>query len=73
MNAIKEIKLNNQEPLFSKNIKRFLKSKGYSVCNVKKMTDSNKWMAVITKNKNFIVATISAKGEHIAGYELSVL
>jgi hypothetical protein len=69
MRTIKEIKV-EIHPSRSGNVKAFLRSKGYEVCEVIKA--GNSWRAVITKNSKFIIATVFTRNEKIAGFEVLV-
>lgn len=51
----------------------FFKQKGYTVCNATPFQDSHNWFAVLTKNKEFIIATVFTKGNEIEYYEESVI
>lgn len=51
----------------------FFKQRGYTVCNATPFQDSHNWFAILTKNKEFIIATVFTKGIEIERYEESVI
>ena len=51
----------------------FFKQRGYTVCNATPFQNSHNWFAVLTKNKEFIIATVFTKGSEIERYEESVI
>ena len=70
MRAIKEINV-EISPRAARDIKGFLKRKGYNVCEVIRVSAGG-WRAVVTKKKDFIIATVFTKNEKIAGLRVSL-
>ncbi|MGZ4118036.1 MAG: hypothetical protein ACXVPY_11160, partial [Bacteroidia bacterium] len=42
----------------AKQLKSYLVSKGYGICNITPITNSRQWFAILTKNKEYIIGTI---------------
>ena len=51
----------------------FFKRKGYTVCNATPFQNSDNWFAVLTKNREFIIATVFTKDNEVERYEESVI
>ena len=42
----------------AKQLRSYLAGRGYSICNITPITNSTKWFAILTKNKEYIIATV---------------
>jgi hypothetical protein len=51
-----------------KQVDNYLRNKGYVVCNITPVKNSNQWLAFLVKNGQYLTATVSTKGEHIEEY-----
>ena len=54
-------------------LKRYLISKGYGICNITPITNSKKWFAILTKNKEYIIGTIFTGDQGIERVEESLM
>jgi hypothetical protein len=57
----------------AKQLKSYLVSKGYGICNVTPITNSKKWFAILTKNKEYIIGTIFTGDNGIERVEESLM
>ena len=51
----------------------YIQKKGYTICSVTPLSNSENWFAVLTDKKNFILATVFAQGKEIAGFEAKIM
>lgn len=56
-----------------KQVYNFFKKKGYVICSVTPLANSENWFAVLTNKKDFILATLFVQGKEIEGYEAKVM
>ena len=56
-----------------KQVYNFFKKKGYVICSVTPLANSENWFAVLTNKKDFILATLFVQGKNIEGYEAKVM
>ncbi len=54
-------------------LKSYLVSKGYSICNVTPITNSKKWLAILTKNKEYVIATVYTGEKGVEKIEESLM
>lgn len=52
----------------SKQVNHYFENKGYVVCNVTPVKNSNKWLAFLVKNGEYLIATVFTNGETIEGH-----
>ena len=52
---------------------QYIRKKGYTICSVTPLQNSENWFAVLTDKKNFIIATVFAHGKQIAGFEVKFM
>lgn len=52
---------------------KYFKRKGYVICSVTPLANSQNWFAVLTDKKKFILATLFVQGKEIEGYETIVM
>jgi hypothetical protein len=56
MDVIQEEKVVSS--LSAKQLRSYLVARGYGICNITPISDSKKWFAILTKNKEYIIGTI---------------
>ena len=54
-------------------LKSYLVSKGYAICNVTPITNSKKWFAILTKNKEYVIATVYTGEQGVEKIEESLM
>lgn len=54
-------------------VHHYIQKKGYTICSVTPLKNSENWFAVLIDKKNFILATVFAQGKEIAGLETKVM
>ena len=81
MQTIKEISSGLDKPSFGnvlrqttyRQVYHYIQKKGYTICSVTPLSNSENWFAVLTDKKNFILATVFAQGKEIEGLEAKVM
>ena|SRR6218665_1864284 len=51
-----------------KQVTHYFLDKGYVVCNITPVKNSNKWLAFLIKNGDYLIATVFTNGETIEGH-----
>jgi len=52
----------------AKQVNHYFTDKGYVVCNITPVKNSNKWLAFLVKNGEYLIATVFTNGERIEGH-----
>lgn len=52
---------------------QYIQKKGYTICSVTPLSNSENWFAVLADKKNFILATVFAQGKEIESLEAKVM
>lgn len=65
---LKEEKEKTKPNVTAKQVNHYFTNKGYVVCNITPVKNSNKWLAFLVKNGEYLIATVFTKGEHIEGH-----
>ncbi len=61
-----------QSSVTEKQVSHYFVNQGYVVCNITPVKNSNKWLAFLIKNGEYLIATAFTKGESIEGHQDSV-
>jgi hypothetical protein len=56
----------------AKQVNHYFINKGYVVCNITPVKNSNKWLAFLIKNGEYLIATVFTNGELIEGHQDSL-
>lgn len=51
-----------------KQVTHYFINKGYVVCNITPVKNSNKWLAFLIKNGEYLIATVFTNGQTIEGH-----
>ncbi|MCW3082709.1 MAG: hypothetical protein JWP12_75 [Bacteroidetes bacterium] len=51
-----------------KQVTHYFIDKGYVVCNITPVKNSNKWLAFLIKNGEYLIATVFTNGQTIEGH-----
>jgi hypothetical protein len=76
MQMIQEIRTELQQLrsiVTSSQVKNFFIQKGYAVCNITPISNTSSWFAILTKNKEYVIATVYTKDKEIERFEESVM
>ncbi|MCW3104108.1 MAG: hypothetical protein JWO09_2548 [Bacteroidetes bacterium] len=52
----------------ARQVSHYFTGKGYVVCNITPVKNSNKWLAFLVKNGEYLIATVFTNGERIEGH-----
>jgi hypothetical protein len=56
----------------AKEVSHYFTDKGYVVCNITPVKNSNKWLAFLVKNGEYLIATVFTNGQGIEGHKDSL-
>ncbi len=56
---------NNESTITTRDVTRYFSEKGYIVCTATPVKDSNKWIAFLVKNGEYLIATVFTKDNRI--------
>jgi hypothetical protein len=56
----------------AKQVNHYFTDKGYVVCNITPVKNSNKWLAFLVKNGEYLIATVFTSGGRIEGHRDSL-
>ena len=76
MQMIEEVITELQEfrsTVTSSEVKSFLIQRGYAICNITSIANTGSWFAILTKNKEYLIATVHTNDNKIERLEESVL
>jgi hypothetical protein len=68
LNDLREGRNNGSLDMTAKKVDHYFTDKGYLVCNITPVKNSNTWLAFLVKNGEFLTATVYTDGERIKGH-----
>jgi len=57
----------------SSQVRNFFIKKGYTVCNITPVSITNSWFAILSKNKEYVIAKVYTRNNEIEKFEVSVM
>lgn len=57
----------------SSEIGRYFMEKGFIVCSINRVKDTNKWLVFLIRNGEYELATVFTKGDSIEGHQYSLV
>jgi hypothetical protein len=67
-NSVKEV----QSTVTSREVSRYFMEQGYIVCKLTPVKNTNKWLAFLIRNGEYVVATVFTNGKDIQGHQNSI-
>jgi|GEM_PF-7060685 len=65
---VREEKEKVKSSVTARQVSHYFTGKGYVVCNITPVKNSNKWLAFLVKNGEYLIATVFTNGERIEGH-----
>jgi hypothetical protein len=73
INTIQPETQNVTSTVTAKQLRHYLIAKGYGICNITPITNSKKWLAILTKNREYIIGTIFTSEHGVEKIEESLM